>query len=291
MITQCFDNDFISINIDLLHNSKELPDNVKISHKYNQIFMSIKEIGLIEPIVVFRSKESSNVLILDGHLRVEALKDLGITDAHCLVAHEDDTYTYNKRVSRLTIVQEQKMLRKAVDSGVSINKLSVVLGASSDTLIGRIKLFDGIAEEVVTLLGDKHVPRALFIVLRKMKFDRQVEVVSFMISLDNYSKKFALSLLHATPTEQLVNNERSILEKKDIRKNLERLEKEMASVQIATKDIQEHYAANNLKLVVIQKYIKKLLDNAPVLHWLLENQPVYLTELKKISEFNTLSHE
>lgn len=77
--------------------------------------------GLIEPIIIFIA-ENGKHKIFDGHLRIEALKDLGITHAHCLISPVEDTYSYNKRVNHLTILQEQRMLQKAVKSGVSVEK-------------------------------------------------------------------------------------------------------------------------------------------------------------------------
>src|SRR3546814_12071605 len=56
--------------------------------------------------------------LLDGHLRVEVLKDLGITEVECLVAADDDTYTYNKRINRLAPIQEHRMIQRAIDRGV-----------------------------------------------------------------------------------------------------------------------------------------------------------------------------
>lgn len=123
MIKQCFNQQFQTFTIASLVHSKSLPINVKSSIKYKQILTSISEIGLIEPVIIFITDDDSKK-ILDGHLRIEALKDLDIEFVHCLISPVEDTYSYNKRVNRLTIIQEQKMLQKAIDSGVSIEKLS-----------------------------------------------------------------------------------------------------------------------------------------------------------------------
>lgn len=76
MIKLCFGDEFIDINIENLSPSKELIQNVKESVKYSQIKTSIKEIGLIEPIIVFLKDSGKTIKILDGHLRVEAMKEL-----------------------------------------------------------------------------------------------------------------------------------------------------------------------------------------------------------------------
>lgn len=166
MIKQCFDHHFQNVAIDTLNRAKDIPINIKISTKYKQILTSISEIGLIEPVVIFISDDGTRK-ILDGHLRVEALKDLNITHAHCLISPVDETYSYNKRVNRLTILQEQKMLRKAVESGVSIDKLCAVLGISESIVNTRLNISNGIAKEVIALLSEKNVSQNIFNILKK----------------------------------------------------------------------------------------------------------------------------
>ncbi|SPZ65469.1 Uncharacterised protein [Serratia quinivorans] len=63
----------------------------------------------------------------------------------------------------------------------------------------------------------------------------------------------------------------------------------MAQVHIETEKIKEIYGANTLKLVIVKSHIKNLLDNPKILHWLLDNKPDLLTELRKISSVNSLN--
>ncbi|WP_249926327.1 plasmid partitioning protein RepB C-terminal domain-containing protein [Escherichia coli] len=233
--------------------------------------------------------DANDKVILDGHLRVEVLKELGITTAHCLISPVEDTYSYNKRVSRLTIVQAQNMLLKAVESGVSVEKLCAVLGVTPDTLIGKLKISDGIAPEVMALLAEKNVPQTIFSVLKKLKFYKQIEMVNTMISINNFTRKFAMSMLHAVAPEHLVAPKKDASRETDIRKNLERLEKEMASVQVETQHLQDEYAENNLRLVIIKNHIERLLANGQVLNWLYDNHQEYLSVLKQISGLDDLN--
>ena len=282
MISQCFDSRFYTFKVESLVYARTLPVNVKFSTKYKQIKASVDEIGLIEPIVVYIN-DANDKVILDGHLRVEVLKELGITTAHCLISPVEDTYSYNKRVSRLTIVQAQNMLLKAVESGVSVEKLCAVLGVTPDTLIGKLKISDGIAPEVMALLAEKNVPQTIFSVLKKLKFYKQIEMVNIMISINNFTRKFAMSMLHAVASEHLVAPKKDASRETDIRKNLERLEKEMASVQVETQHLQDEYAENNLRLVIIKNHIERLLN------WLYDNHQEYLSVLKQISGLDDLN--
>lgn len=88
---------------------------VKRSRKYARIAASIREIGLVEPLVVTRDRNvPDKYLLLDGHLRLEALKDMGSADAVCMVSTDDEAFTYNKRINRLAIIQEHRMILKAM---------------------------------------------------------------------------------------------------------------------------------------------------------------------------------
>lgn len=286
MISRSFGDRCILVDVEELKYSKELPENIKISVKYKQILFSIKEIGMVEPIALFINNENEKI-ILDGHLRVEAFKDLGLNKLFCLLAKDEESYSYNKFINRLSVIQEHRMIIQAVDAGVSEERLSSALNVSIPVLKSKFKLLDGICKEVVALLAEKQVPKAIFSILKKMKSDRQIEAVSTMISINNFSKKFTLSLLHFTPDELLVNPKDSKLINQDIAKNFARMEKEMAAMEMETKELESIYGTNNLKLAVIISHIKKMLGNYNVLNWLVDNNPDYLNQLKKIAAIDS----
>jgi hypothetical protein len=48
-----------------------------------------------------------------------ALKQLGFDKVPCLVATDDESYTYNNRINRLSSIQEHLMIRRAVERGVT----------------------------------------------------------------------------------------------------------------------------------------------------------------------------
>ena len=288
MVSYCFERNSVKFKIDDLIPTKKPPINVKNSKKYLQIKKSINSIGIIEPIVVYLDSKLGKIKILDGHLRIEALKELGETEAICLVSTIYDTYTPNSKVSRITIIQEQKMIRKALKSGVSIEKLSEALGISIDILKGKINLLDGIDPEVVNLLANQNVPKATFYALRKMKNIRQIECACIMNNMENYSEKFSLSLLHNTQPNLLVDGQQGN-DKEGHRKTIDRLEREMAQVHIESEKLKESYGENTLRLVIMKSHIQKLLENTKILHWLLDNKNELLVELKKITNINSLT--
>lgn len=68
---------------------------------------SIGEVGIVEPLVVARQQDDNEpYMLVDGHLRHAALLDLGTSGAPCLIADDDEAFTYNKRINRLATIQE-----------------------------------------------------------------------------------------------------------------------------------------------------------------------------------------
>src|SRR5258707_14231576 len=67
---------------------------------FRQIAASEREIGLIEPLAVFQ-RSDVEYLLLDGHIRLDVLKDSGAKKARCILATDDESYTYNRRVNSI----------------------------------------------------------------------------------------------------------------------------------------------------------------------------------------------
>jgi ParB-like chromosome segregation protein Spo0J len=104
---------------------KIVSEAVKKTPKYAQIVASIGQVGIVEPPVVSRDRhDRGKYLLLDGHLRIEALKDQGETEVVCLISIEDEAFTYNKRVNRIAIIQEHRMIIKAIERGVSEERIA-----------------------------------------------------------------------------------------------------------------------------------------------------------------------
>lgn len=58
--------------------SRRTPEGIGTSRKFKQIKSSIEEIGLIEPLTVTPvNQQSGQHVLLDGHIRLIALRDLG----------------------------------------------------------------------------------------------------------------------------------------------------------------------------------------------------------------------
>ena len=102
--------------------------DISRSRKFQQIKSSIEEIGLIEPLSLSpKQKTSDHYLLLDGHIRLIVLRELGQTEAPCLIAKDDEAYTYNSRINRLSTIQEHYMIKRAIERGVSKERLAKAL--------------------------------------------------------------------------------------------------------------------------------------------------------------------
>jgi hypothetical protein len=167
---------------------------------------SIKAIGLVEaPVVIANTQNAGTWSLLDGHRQLEALKELGIAEVECLVATDDHTYTYDKRVNRLAPIQERRMIARAMERGVSSADIAdALVGLQAQSVIGRFLLLEGISSEAAEMLKDTPCSMKVFDVLRQMSAVRQIEAADLMIGQHNVTVMFARAIRAATPESQLV---------------------------------------------------------------------------------------
>ncbi|GGC95017.1 plasmid partitioning protein RepB C-terminal domain-containing protein [Chelatococcus reniformis] len=259
--------------------------SVKDSQKYQQIRASVIEVGLVEPPVISRIPgNTQNFLLLDGHIRIDILKDLGRSEVECLISTDDEAFTFNKRISRLSAIQENAMVLKAVARGVSREKIARALGLRTDSIQRKIRLLTGICPEVVSLLKDQMCSRAIFEIFKRMKPMRQIEAAELMIATNNFSVGYATALLAGTPVSELVGETKPKVVKGVKPEVMARLEKELARLQQAMTGLQDTYGKEHLQLTVIKGYLAKLLGNPRVVRYLLQHRPEYLEEFQAIGE-------
>ncbi|MFY9310637.1 plasmid partitioning protein RepB C-terminal domain-containing protein [Defluviicoccus vanus] len=286
-----FDRDFLTIPVAAIVPLKTLPPGARESRSYSQVLSSIKAIGLIEAPVVMADKKSAGTwFLLDGHLRLEALKELGIAEVECLIAADDDTYTYNKRVNRIPPIQEHRMIARAMDRGVSSADIAAALNLQVESVLRRFKLLEGISPEAAEMLKDTPCSMKVFDILRQMTSVRQIEAADLMIGQNNFTVMFARALRAATSENQLVAAKQGKGRGKTTpsSQQIARMERELAALQTQVKSVEETYGIDNLHLTVARGYIAKLLANNRVVRWLAVHQQDYLAEFQKIAEIDTL---
>jgi RepB plasmid partitioning protein/ParB-like nuclease family protein len=285
-VIQAFSSDTLIIAIGAILPVRAIGKTVKSSHKYRQIASSIAEIGLVEPPVVCPDKQGC-YLLLDGHLRLEVLKDLGHSDVECLLSTDDEAFTYNKRISRLSAIQEQRMIAKAIERNVPKEKIAKALDINVRSLVRKANLIDGLCEEAVGLLKDKICPMAVFDVLRKMNPMRQIEAAELLINANNYSVSYATAILVGTPQAQLVDPATPKRMKGMTAEALARMEGELSRLQQAISSIQDTYGQDHLHLTVVKGYLAKLISNPKVAKYLEKRQPEFLSEFRNIVQMTS----
>ena len=120
-----FERERITLKFADIHPVRTVSSSVKNTKKYKQISISVQEIGIIEPLIVHPQMGSKKkYTLLDGHLRLEVLKNLGKMDVTCLIAKDDEAFTYNKRINRLANIQEHYMILRAIKNGVSEERIA-----------------------------------------------------------------------------------------------------------------------------------------------------------------------
>jgi ParB-like chromosome segregation protein Spo0J len=257
------------------------PHNLK---RYQAIVASIREVGMIEPVAVYPQKDKPGIyLLLDGHLRCLALKQLGEKTADCIVANDDECFTYNSRISRLPPIQAHKMMVKAVRNGVRPERIAAALDIPVADVQAMMTLLEGINEEAADMLKDKNISARTIRLFKKVSGVRQIEMAVLMGNANNYAMGYAEALILGTPKDQLVNPEEPKKKAGLSVEDIARMENEMESLQRDFKAVEDTYAENMLTLTVARSYIKKLLKNAKVVRFISANHSDILSEFETIT--------
>lgn len=282
-VTLGFDLEPLIVPIDKILPSRKTPMGVATSKKFMQIRSSIAEIGLIEPMSVGPGDvQTGQHVLLDGHIRLIALKELNFSEVQCLVATDDESYTYNSRINRLSTIQEHYMIRRAIQRGVTPERLAKALSVDTRTITRKMTLLEGICPEAAELLKDRHFATDISRVLCKMKPTRQVECVELMVSANTITVAYAEAMLVATPTEMLVEGKKVAKLTGLTQEQMAKMEREMSNLQGQYKMVEQTYGQDVLNLVLAKGYLAKLLENKSVTRYLKQRQPDVLAEFQAI---------
>ena len=269
---------------------KQLKPGIKVTHKYQQVLASVREVGIIEPLIVFpQDRKNGMFLLLDGHLRLEVLKELSHTSARCLISTDDEAYTYNKRVSKLATIQEHVMVLNAIARGhVSEDRIAKALNLDLASIRKKRDLLVGIGPEAAEVLKNKNISPNVFAVLRKMKPMRQLDVAELLIATNNFSVRYTKALLAATPSEMLTDPESRTAIEGLTPEQISKMEREMDALQRDLKQVEASHGDEVLNLVLARGYLAKLFANARVVRYLAQNYADILRELQAISDATSL---
>lgn len=288
-ITLGFEQHTIYLQLDQIMRLKTIPEAIRTSRKFRQILSSIREIGIIEPPVVIPDKSSPDkYILLDGHLRLEALKELNRTGMTCLVSRDDESFSYNKHINRLSTVQEHKMILKAIERGVPEERIAAALDVDISHIRQRRDLLKGICEEAADLLKDRIVPMGVFKILRLLKPLRQIDAAMLMNDHCNYSVPHMQAILAASSQDELAQPEKPKKVKGLSVEQMDRMEEEMGSLQREYRLIQDNYTSDVFHLQILKTYLTSLLNNAHIHRYLEQNHAEFIPEFEKITKMSTI---
>jgi RepB plasmid partitioning protein/ParB-like nuclease domain len=270
---------------------KQLKFPMKSSQKYQQVLASVREIGVIEPLIVFPQKgQPDTYMLLDGHIRLEVLKQLGQSHARCLISTDDETYTYNKRVNRMATIQEHAMILKATKNGVSEERIARVLKVDVASIRQKRDLLNGVCREAAELLKNRHVSLGVFSLLKKMKAMRQIEVAELLIATGNFSVPYVKALFASTQQDMLVDSDKHKAVPGLTPEQITKMEKEMQILQRDLKQVEDSHGNQVLNLVLARGYLGKLFGNSRVVRYLSHHHADIFQELQAMTDKASLEN-
>ena len=291
-ISMAFEPESVTIAISDIFPLKKVPASVRGSRKYRQIAASMKKARIAQPPIVSRHPSmKGRYLLLDGHLRIEVLKEQGEDAVTCLVSLDDEAFTYNRQVNHLATIQEHKMILKLVERGIPEETIAETLDVDVKSIRMKRDLLNGVSPAAAEMLKDRQCPINTIHTLKKMKPDRQVEAVELMIAMNDFTVPYAKTLVAATAPEQLVDPDRTRTRNGISPEQLAQMEREMANLQRGIKRIEATYGSDHLNLVLAVGYVRSLLANDAIGRFLKKYHPELRDELARICEVAALVSE
>lgn len=258
-------------------NTREI--NFSKNRGYQKILSSIKMIGLIEPLDVYR--ENGNYVILNGFLRFKALQELEVNPAPCLVHPDKEAYTYNKMINNLSPIQESRMIQEALKT-IDESTMAQVFGLKSL----QYRLGSGVINHLhpkVTNAVDKGlITRVCARELTYVTQERQNQILQEMNKTEDYSIAFARALVVKTPSN-MRNPEKK--KRKPWAEDSEKKQELVNKLETINKrydfysNLYRQYSADLLKLYV---YARKLITNEKVRLYLEINFPEIYMQFENI---------
>lgn len=245
----------------------------------------MQEVGIIEPPIVFPQKGHKGVyMLLDGHMRLDIAKNLKFESLFCLIATDDEGFTYNHKVNQLQPIQEHFMILRAIKNGVSEERIAKTLNVNIETIKQKRDLLTGICPEAVELLRSRKASAGAIREMKRVKPIRQIEMAEVMVASNNYTAAYAKCLVLASSPDHLLESGQQTIPEGTEDQDVARLQREMRSMEKEFKLVQEEYGQNMLHLVVVIGYLRSLLDNAAVVRYLSQAEPAMLAEFQKIMD-------
>lgn len=250
--------------------------------EYTRMSASIRSVGLLEPLMVFR--ENGHYIILDGYQRYRILLEMCVERVPCLIWSEKEAFTANGMVNRLSHAQEMRMLRKSLEE-LDEKTIANAFGITSIGHRLNQSLLKQLHPNVAKAFESGKLSKNCARELRYVKPERQLEILELMESCNDYTVPFVRGLIVKTPPAKrakLPANGISPWEKSEKKSDdlLKRLQ-EVEEKQDFYSGLYRQYSFNLLKLII---YGRSLLANERVNGFLAEHQSDIFTSFQEIIE-------
>jgi hypothetical protein len=283
-----FAQEVLTLRIDEILPLRPMTARITAGKKYERIAASILEIGVIEPLVVSARDRSGRYMLLDGHLRLHALREHDIETVPCIVSDDDEAFTYNKRVNRLATVQEHYMIARALDRGTPASMIAAAFGMDEKVVMRRRNLLDGIAPEAIEILKDRSVNQQVFNILRKFKPHKQFATAELMAAMNNFTASYARAILAAARQEDLAKPDKPKKVAGMSKEQMARMERELENLNRDFRAVDATFGDDVLQLVLSARYLQRLIENDNVIAYLESRHPDIADEFRTIVSAATL---
>jgi len=152
-------DNIIKINITNIYPNKQQPRKNFEEKEIKELAESIKNQGLIQPIVV-RETSKNNYEIIAGERRWRACQIAGLHSVNCVIMSVDEESVYeialieNIQRENLNVVEEAKAYKKLIQlNGIKNEELSKKIGKSSSHISNLIRILE-LDEEIHQMIVD-----------------------------------------------------------------------------------------------------------------------------------------
>ena len=247
------DNKLKNIDINKIQANENQPRTVFNEEKIEELAASIKENGLIQPIVV--RKVNGIYQIIAGERRYRACCSLNMKQVPCIIEDYDDKQTQtlaiieNIQREDLSPLEEAKAYQALIkEYGYSQTELADIVGKKQSTIANKLRLLK-LSDDVQFSLNQKQITERHARAMLSLNEEKQQEVLREVLK-----KKLTVA-----DTERLIKKEPKPKKKKasaDVKKTISRnvkialntlqqaigmIEKTGTSLQQETEDLEDEY--------------------------------------------------
>jgi len=159
----------MKIPIEKIKPNPQQPRRVFPQGSLEELARSIKETGLIQPIVVEKNPQNGGYILVDGERRLRASIMAGFTSIEAFIqddARKDEktrlieALTANLQREDLTLLEEAEAYLQLHKAGLSHTRLALLMGKSTPYILSRLKVLE-MDIEIQDLVGQGLLPTDL----------------------------------------------------------------------------------------------------------------------------------